>query len=168
MSSPTGAASTLRRAALCRLDTAHPTRAQWSSCCLAERLCRAPSAAALYQQVGGEAGHPISGFGVSARREIVAVNEHQVAVAKPHRPPARRVYDVMLTDIHPLAGAVAEILHDNTEAFAGGARIHPHRYPDGEPVVCRAAFRGPLVGVSHWQERPHGDKSSTSRTVAMR
>ena len=40
------------------------------------------------QQVGGEAGHPISGFGVSARREIVAVNEHQVAVAKPHRPPA--------------------------------------------------------------------------------
>jgi len=106
------------------------------------------------QQVGGEAGHPISGFGVSARREIVAVNEHQVAVAKPHRPPARRVYDVMLTDIHPLAGAVAEILHDNTEAFAVGARIHPHRYPDGEPVVCRAAFRGPLVGVSHWQERP--------------
>ena len=37
----------------------------------------------------------------------------------------------MLTDIHPLARAVSEILHDDTGAFAVGARIHPHRYPDG-------------------------------------
>jgi hypothetical protein len=27
--------------------------------------------------------------------------------------------------------------------------MHPHRYPDGELVVWRAVFRGPLVGVSH-------------------
>ncbi len=43
---PASAASTRRRAAVCVIDTARPTRAQWSSCCLAERLCRAPSTAA--------------------------------------------------------------------------------------------------------------------------
>jgi hypothetical protein len=95
------------------------------------------------QQVGGEAGHPISGFGVSARREIVAVNEHQVAVAKPHRPPARRVYDVMLTDIHPLAGAVAEIVHDNTEAFAVGARIHRTDTPTANRSSAAPSSAGP-------------------------
>ena len=142
------AASTLRRAALCLLDAAHPIRAQWSSCSLAERRCRAPSAAA-FSASRRRSGSPDQRFGVSARREIAAVNEHQVAVAKLHRPPPRRVHDVMLADIHLLARAVAEILHDDTEAFAVGARIHPHRYPDGELVVWRAVFRGPLVGVSH-------------------
>jgi hypothetical protein len=120
------------------------------------------------QQVGGEAGHPISGFGVSARREIVAVNEHQVAVAKPHRPPARRVYDVMLTDIHPLAGAVAE----SSTTTPRHSRSVPGYTRTDTPTANRSSAAPSSAGP--WSESvigrnvPHGDESSTSRTVAMR
>jgi hypothetical protein len=81
--------------------------------------------------------------------EIAAVNEHQAAVAERDRPPARRIDDVVLTDVHALASAVAEILHDDSEAFTVGARIHAHRHSDGDPVICGAVVRWTPVGVSH-------------------
>ena len=52
----------------------------------------------------------------------------------------------MLTDLHALARAVAEILHDDSEAFPVGARVHPHRYPDGDPVVRVAVSGWPPIG----------------------
>ena len=78
----------------------------------------------------------------SAGGEIAAINEHQGAIAEPDHPAPRRIHDLMLTDLHTLARAVAEVLHDDSEAFPVGARVHPHRHPDGaepSPAGLRSA-----------------------------
>jgi hypothetical protein len=86
--------------------------------------------------------------------EVAAVNEHQAAVAETDRPPSRRIHDLLLTDVHAVSGAVAEVLHDDSETFTVGARIHPHRDADGDPAVIGAISGRCPIRVSHLDQRP--------------
>src|SRR4051794_8792766 len=90
----------------------------------------------------------------SGRGEVAAVNEHEAAVAEADRPPSRRIHDLLLTDLHDVSRAVAEVLHDDSETFTVGARIHPHRDADGDPAVFGAISGRRPIRVSHRYERP--------------
>ena len=90
----------------------------------------------------------------SGRDDVAAVYEHEAAVAEADRPPSRRIHDLLLTDPHAVSRAVAEVLHDDSETFTVGARIHPHRDADGDPAVFGAVSGRCPVMVSHRYERP--------------
>jgi hypothetical protein len=90
----------------------------------------------------------------SGRGQVAAVNEYEAAVAEADRPPSRRIHDLLLTDLHTMSRAVAEVLHDDSETFTVSARIHPHRDADGDPAVFGAVSGRRPVRVSHQYEHP--------------
>src|SRR5262245_26556061 len=98
----------------------------------------------------------MSGEGLSARREVAGVDEHQRAVAQLDRPPPRRVDDVMLTDVHAVARAVAEILDDDSRSLAVRARVDAHRGSDGDLDVRRAVVFWLPVAQTHGYRFPPG------------
>jgi hypothetical protein len=90
----------------------------------------------------------------SSRGEVAAVNEHEVAVAEADGPPSRRIYDLLLTDVHAVSRAIAEVLHDDSETLTVGARIHPHRDADGDPAVFGAVSGRRQIRVRHRYQHP--------------
>jgi hypothetical protein len=73
---------------VCWLDTARPTRAKWSSCCFADRLWRAPSAAALSTRSAATrvrrstASDMTFRRGADSKRESVAARGRQVCASQ--------------------------------------------------------------------------------------
>jgi hypothetical protein len=93
-------------------------------------------------------------FKASGRNEVAAVNEHEAAVAEADRPPSRRIHDLLLTDLHAVPRAVAEILHDDSDPFTVSARVYAYRDADGDAAVFGAFSGRYRVRVNHRHERP--------------
>jgi hypothetical protein len=63
----------------------------------------------------------------SVGKEVVGVDEHQIAGVRLNRPPAGRG-DVAVTEINGLARQFTEILHDHPRTLSVGARIDAHAH----------------------------------------
>jgi hypothetical protein len=57
-------------------------------------------------------------------KELLGVGENQAAGIEEHRPPSRRVGEVVTSEVDGLRSDLAEILDDDAAVFVVGAWIH--------------------------------------------